>query len=63
MKKIAILLALVLMVFPSVAGAASQDSIVMMGKDAHVPAGNVLSGSVVVIGADEIGRASCRERV
>lgn len=64
MKKVAILLALVLMVFPSIAGAATQDnSIVMMGKEAHVPAGTVLSGSVVVFGADAIIEGHVRDSV
>lgn len=63
MKKIVILLALIVMVFPALAGAASQDNIVMMGKDAHVPAGNVLSGSVVVIGADAVIEGHVRDSV
>ncbi|KAF0197660.1 MAG: hypothetical protein FD169_262 [Bacillota bacterium] len=63
MKKIIILLALIIMVFPSFAGAASQDDIVMMGQDAHVAAGNVLSGSVVVIGADAVIEGHVRDSV
>ncbi|MDP3487943.1 MAG: hypothetical protein Q8S19_08435 [Bacillota bacterium] len=64
MKKIAILLALVVMIaFPSAAAAASQDNIVMVGKDAHVSAGTILSGSVVVIGADAIIEGHVRDSV
>jgi len=63
MKKLIIVLALLLMLFPVVAGASSQDSIIMLGKEAHVPAGNVLSGSVVVIGADAVIEGHVRDSV
>lgn len=63
MKNIVILFVLIMMVFPTFTGAASQDDIVMMGKDAHVPAGNVLSGSVVVIGADAVIEGHVRDSV
>ena len=64
MKKLMVLLALiVVMVFPSVAAASSQDNIVMVGKNAHVSAGSVLSGSVVVIGADAIIEGHVRDSV
>lgn len=61
-KTLVILLALVIFAFPTLA-AAAQDSIVMAGKEAHVPAGSVHSGSVIVFGSNAIIEGRVRDDV
>lgn len=62
MKKLIIIVAMLLVIFPTMA-AAAQDSLIMVGQEARVPSGNILSGNVVVFGSNAVIEGHVRESV
>lgn len=62
-KPLVVLMFLIVLVMPTLVGAAAQENIVTVGKDTEVPAGTTVSGNVVVFGATATIRGRVRESV